>query len=250
MISKLTFYDFLGYIVPGSILLLILVYWAESVVEFDLITVGSISGTGETVLFLVVAYLAGHLIQVAGRRFELSEKGKWGGYFSVQFLRPDSSYYSAEFRERLLGRVHETFDIAPLQDEGDEKARDGRLQEIFNLCYTLVVQRGISQHADIHNAIFGMFRGVIVLWLFAIALFTIAVLRHSAVTVASVLDYNETPIDEVKWHLVVTGLAAFAAVATLGSLRDRFRHFGQRFVDAVYRSFYVDVTTRRPAGRP
>ena len=68
MTSRFSLYDFLGYIIPGAILLLAVIYWTESVLEFDLVTVGSISGVGQTTLFLIVAYLVGHLMQAFGRK--------------------------------------------------------------------------------------------------------------------------------------------------------------------------------------
>jgi hypothetical protein len=243
MTSRFSFYDFLGYIIPGAILLLALTYWAESVVKFDLVTVGSVSDVGQTTLFLIVAYLVGHLMQAFGREFEKREARNWGGYFSVQFLRPDATFYTEDFKSQLLDAIRGTFGLTPLVDAPDSEMRDRRLQEMFNVCYTYVIQRGIGQHAEIHNATYGFFRGALVLWLVVIPLFFIAVLRHAAIAVASGLDYNQTPFDEVKWHLVVSGTAVLLAGATYPFLRERFKHFGWRFVDAVYRSFLVSVSS-------
>lgn len=250
MTSRFSFYDFLGYIIPGAILLLAVIYWAESVLEFDLVTVGSISGVGQTTLFLIVAYLVGHLMQAFGRRFEVRETERWGGYFSVQFLRPDDTFYTDDFKGKLLDAIHTTFGLAPLADPPDDEARDRRLQEMFAICYTYVIQRGIAQHAEVHNATYGFFRGSLVLWLSVIVLFFLAELRHASVAVASALDYNQTPIDDVKWHLVIAGVAVLLATFTLPLLRDRFAHFGRRFVDAVYRSFYAFVSSGGMAHQP
>ena len=243
MTSRFGFYDFLGYIIPGAILLLALTYWAESVLKFDLVTVGSISDVGQTTLFLIVAYLVGHLMQAFGRQLEKREAKSWGGYFSVQFLRPDDTFYTQDFKKRLLHAIREAFGLTPLVDPPDNKTRDRRLQEMFDVCYTYVIQRGIGQHAEIHNATYGFFRGALVLWLVVIPLFFVAVLRHASIAVASALDYNQTPFDEVKWHLTVAGMAALLAGVTYPLLRERFQHFGRRFVDAVYRSFFVSVSS-------
>lgn len=242
MTSRFSFYDFLGYIIPGAILLLAVIYWAESVLEFDLVTVASISDVGQTTLFLIVAYLVGHLMQAFGRRLEKTE-AKSSGYFSVRFLRPDATFYTQDFKKQLLDAIQETFALTPLVDPPDNETRDRRLQEMFNVCYTYVIQRGIGQHAEIHNATYGFFRGALVLWLVVIPLFFVAVLRHASIAVASALDYNETPFDEAKWHLVVAGMAVLLAGVTYPIVRERFQHFGRRFVDAVYRSFFVSVSS-------
>ena len=243
MTSRFSFYDFLGYIIPGAILLLAVIYWAESVLGFDLVTVGSISGVGQTTLFLIVAYLVGHVMQALGQQLEVREIGRWGGYFSVQFLRPDSTFYTDDFRRKLLDAADDTFHLAPLEDPPDDQARDKRLQEIFGLCYAYVTQRGIAQYAEIHNATYGFFRGTLVLWISVIVLFSIAELRHVSVAVASAFDYSQISIDEVKWHIAIAGVAVILATCTLPLLRDRFAHFGRRFVDAVYRSFYAFVVS-------
>ena len=74
MADRLNFYDFLSYIVPGTVVLLIILYLAQSVVGFDLITVGSVNSVSETTLLLVFGYLAGHLVQGFGREVELKRK--------------------------------------------------------------------------------------------------------------------------------------------------------------------------------
>jgi len=250
MTSRFSFYDFLGYIIPGTILLLAVVYWAESVVDFDLLTLGSISDLGQTALFLAVAYLVGHLMQAFGRLIETHEVKRWGGYFSVQFLRPDDTNYTEGFKAKLLRAIHDTFSLDPVENPPDDTTRDARLQEMFNICYTFVVQRGIAQHAEIHNATYGFFRGSLVLWLAVIALFIVAVIRHASIAIAGALDYSDTSFDDLKWHLVTAGVTVALAAATLPFLRGRFAHFGRRFVDAVYRSFYAFVSSSGTAPRP
>ena len=130
---------------------------------------------------------------------------------------------------------------------------DRRHQELFNLCYSFVAQKGISQQADIQNGIYGMHRGIIAVWLLSLPLFVVAVLRHSALAVASALGFADTPFDEIRWHLSLAGAAVTTILATLPFLRRRLAHFGRRFVDAVYRGFYVYVTSQAsetPGGRP
>jgi hypothetical protein len=224
------------------VLLLVVTYVAEFTLGFDVVTVQSISGVSGTVLFLIVSYLVGHLVQTFGREIEALEKRRWGGYFSIQFLRASDKFYSPHFKRRLRTLAQRMFGLPPLDEADDQKC-----QEMFNLCYSLVAQNNACTHAELHNATYGMLRGILAVWYLIIPLFVVSVVRHSTVAIGSFAGWWDASFSEVGWHLALTLLLSLLGLAAIPFLRNRFAHFGRRFVDAVYRSFYVYAISLAPA---
>jgi uncharacterized membrane protein YwzB len=78
MQSKLNFYDFAGYIIPGFLVFLFL-YWL--LISFFCPSFSFNPGSiQESLIVLVITYLLGHIVQVFGRRFEdklMRIKGVW-----------------------------------------------------------------------------------------------------------------------------------------------------------------------------
>jgi len=239
MSNRSNFYDFLSYIIPGSLAVLLLLFFIGSIFGTPGVLISYVSGFGETIVFLIVGYFAGHLIQARGRQIELKEKDEWGGYFSIQFLRESNDFYTADFKGTLKRNAESEFglpvDIA--DNSVTQEQKDKRHQEIFNLCYDFVVQKGISRSPDIHNGIYGMFRGAMVVWEIGITLALVTTVRHAAFLgyhfYSMGVSYHEP---ETTQLIIAVVLMAFF-LGTKRFLKARFKHFGQRFVDSVFRNF-------------
>lgn len=239
MQAKLNFYDFLSYIIPGSLATILILYFIGSLLGMPSILVTYVSGFGETIIFLIVGYFIGHLIQARGRQIEMKEKDSWGGYFSVQFLREGNDFYTVDFKQNLKKNAESQFGLSVdlAGEKVTQEQKEKRYQEIFNLCYDLVVQKGISRITDVHNGIYGMFRGALTLWEIGIVLSVISALRHAAFLAYHSyllgLGYYEPETTQI---IISVALLVFFLV-TNRFLRTRLKHFGQRFVDSVYRNF-------------
>jgi hypothetical protein len=241
--SKFNFYDFLGYIIPGSFLTLVFAYLLFSSLGETDVLVKNLSGFGETIIFLVIGYFVGHLIQVRGAWIEREEKKRWGGWFSIQFLRKDNNHYTEDFKRRLKESAEKQFGIVEIKG-GRKEIRDRRYQEIFQLCYTSVVQKGASGQADIFNAICLMLRGILAVCEVVAIIAGLAVVfdiyqlinywRESAMT------YFMGELPSLAIAAAILAIALFLRLRPV--LRDRLKHFAELFVDSIYRNFVVDTT--------
>jgi len=244
--NRFNFYDFLAYIIPGSVVTVLLVYFIGSICGNPGFLFTYVTGLSGSIIFLVIGYMAGHIIQARGRQIELKEKDKWGGYFSVQFLRNDNNFYTASFKKLIKEKTKSQFGIpVDLKGAATEENRNKRYQEIFNLCYELILQKGISGRTNIQNAVYGMFRGAIAAREVAIFLASVASLRHLTFLVIYLYASKSAYYYEPEILNATISLLLLAFFLGTGSfLRARFKHFAQRFVDSVYRSFITYQLTK------
>lgn len=239
MSNRLNFYDFLSYIIPGSLAVFLVLYFMGSILGTPGVLISYVSGFGETIVFLIVGYFAGHLIQARGRQIELRQKDEWGGYFSIQFLRESNDFYTADFRRTLKRNAESEFGL-PVDIAGNgviQEQKDKRYQEIFNLCYDFVVQKGVSRSTDIHNGIYGMFRGAIVVWEIGIFVALVAAVRHAAFLGYRFYSMGVSYHEPETTQLIIGIVLLVFFLGTKRFLKARFKHFGQRFVDSVFRNF-------------
>jgi hypothetical protein len=224
----------------------LLVYFIGGMFGRPEILLTYLQGFGETIIFLVVSYVVGHVVQGRGRMIEQKEKDVWGGYFSVQFLRHDNSFYSPDFKNMLKKAAQSQFGLAVdlAGNEVTQEQKDKRHQEVFELCYALVVQKGISGQVEIHNATYGMFRASLAAREVGIFLAAIAAIRHASLLgiywYASGLAYYEPE----STNLIISLLILVLLLGIGSFLKARLRHFAQRFVDSVYRNFAVYEVTK------
>ncbi len=238
MQPRFNFYDFVGYIIPGTLGTLFAVSFLNRVLGIGELSLDSISGFSGTLLFLILIYFIGHVIQALGRMVEKKEVERWGGWPSERFLRPENTRYSSEFKEHILGAAMEYFTVKAVAAEaGSERIRQWR-QELFGLCYSLIVQKSVAQHTEIYNGIYGLWRGLLVSFYIGFWVFLIESVKH-AWTIASIATTTGSAgIGRV--HLEPFALSVTATLffgLSLPFARSRFKHFGERFADSVYRNF-------------
>jgi hypothetical protein len=211
--KDLSFYDQVGILFPGSVLLIgLLVLFPEFKPEF---ATGGIS-IGDFGLFLVVAYVLGHLLASAG---DLLERIIWasdGGLPGTWLVKKNSNFLepggNARVQAKLAKRLKIEVVIAKLDQDG--------MQRYFWQIYrdALSNEAGISR-IPTFNGIYGLCRGV------AVALLILAV-------ALPILAFFCPVRQIVHWPYWSAGLAAVAAIFI-----SRMRKFGQIFAKEVYRVF-------------
>jgi hypothetical protein len=243
--NRFNFYDFLGYIIPGSFVAVLLVYAIGAICGDAALFLKYASGVGETIIFLVLGYLIGHLIQARGKQIEDKEKKSWGGFFSVRFLKENDLHYMPDYKKLLKENAAQHFDLSvDLSGEGiTDEMKDHRYQDIFDLCYEFDIQKGISRQVDTHNAIYGMFRGMLAVREIGIALASIVTLRNIIVMANYWFAKAQVNYDLEIPNLII-GVAILAFFITIGPfLQKRLEQVARRFADSVYRSFLAYCLT-------
>jgi hypothetical protein len=212
--SKLNLYDFLGYIIPGSLIVLILNSFFENVLDTNFILNVNDGSIVETTSFIILSYFIGILMHELSQIIEKYFLKKiWGGFPSERFLLDNDEKYSEEFKNELKKVIESKYNI---------KLNNTRKknQEAFNLIYSKVQKLDGNDKIQLFNTIYGMcrslFSGVIVSSVFYIIKFFI--------------EYGENNMVNMTYIML------FVSASYL--LYRRSTRFSKRFADYVYRDFY------------
>ena len=238
MEPKFNFYDFVGYVIPGGLFLLF-IYWL--LIAFVSISIPlKLDSIGDSLLILILSYTFGHLLQSLSNKIESNLVRKWGGWHSIQLLTADNEFYTDEFKTKIFEFAEEIFGVVPPNHDEEEQSK--KRNEIFNLCYSLVVQEDIAQHTEIFNGLYSLYRGLIAVNMIGIFIMTIITLKHLLWLALFFLNTNLPSgniwnFNELQLGLSITFLLLL--VASKPWLESRLERFSQHFADSVYRNFYV-----------
>ncbi len=197
MKREFSFYEFVGILVPSVTLLCALVLMYHRVYGKAIVLFSSI---GESVVFLIVAYGLGHIIQAIGNYFE---KALW--HFTdgmptawLTDSKRQKRLFGAEQATSILERVHSVFGISK-KDFGSD---------VYN--WLSIKAKVTEKRIDVFGGNYAMFRGL------SIAFYLISI---------ALLFFNSLVC--FIWLPVLLGL-----ISTL-----RMYHFGVLYAKEVYRTF-------------
>lgn len=237
MQNKFNFYDFIGYVIPGS-LACVFLYWLF-VGFFAVLVSVDLKSFGESILFLGLAYFLGHLVQAYGNRIEAKAVKNWGGWFSEQFLRDDNLYFTPAFKSSLRDAINKVFGDQTDFGSSDQKARR---QELFNLCYSLIVQESAALHTEIFNGVYSLYRGMLAATNIGIFVSTLITVKQLILLLLPSFNFGvpSSPFwyfSDFHFGIGIAALLFFLLIRK--PLTERFKRFAQHFANSVYRNFYV-----------
>jgi hypothetical protein len=250
--EKFSYYDFLAYLVPGTVVVWAAVQLAEALGILRFIE------TGSTLLdasaFVVVAFLAGHLVQAeAQRRLDANH---WysvfpGGFPSRSFLvchQKDEKGNPWCSNSRRLEYIIAARRFGFLDDEqvavlramprGDEKPESARRasQEAYRAAFSFLTDEGRAQKAITANQTYGLFRGL------AMACAVVAALFLGILVVGLARSYGELGdllrtwpgfAELVLYPLTAIGAFSYAAISFRLRARNRGKHHVREVFDAL-----------------
>ena len=149
MIERFNFYDVYGYLLPGTALLLVLgcPFWL-STNRTPSIELAS------ALLASVIAYFAGHLLQLLSREALPSKKLKGGVYrlhSSIMFDQDDNTWEEA-FRRRLAGAIRRHLGLPTDTDEQRRVA--------FEACRQYLQAGDVKSYAEQFQGLYALMRGL------------------------------------------------------------------------------------------
>jgi hypothetical protein len=153
--KKFDFYEFAGVLCPGAVVVFGLSKIYPTLAP--LISKQEGASIGDLGFFVILSYIAGHLVQAVGNVFEKFWWMCWGGLPS-NWLRST--------RERLLTKEqkeHLRLKFEKLTGTHIKPISDLRKKEWFVITrrmYAIVSHAGRSGRIDIFNGNYGMFRGI------------------------------------------------------------------------------------------
>ena len=210
---KFDLYEYIGVIVPGAIVLLAASLLYPSVLP----TLTSSLSLGDLGLVLILAFVAGHLVQAGGNLWESIVWGISGGMPTCWVADPKKKLLSQEQLTRLDARLTKEFECK----RSSLKSGRGPMREIF----VRVRKLGKPDRIDKFNRNYGLMRGVAVSFL------------------ASALMVLVHDVDQWKGALL---LVALAGISTFRMVR-----FGIHYAREIYAEYLsLDIASTKTKSKP
>jgi hypothetical protein len=152
--KKLTFYEQVGIVIPGSVLLFGLLFFVPALKE--LLAKDGVS-FGQLGIFVLLSYAAGHLIAALGNFGEAVLWWPFGGFPSDWVVKKQSALLSDEQRESLLEKTRTRLRINIPTIIGIDRKK---WFPISRQIYTDVEINGKSDRLETFNANYGLNRGL------------------------------------------------------------------------------------------
>jgi len=168
------FYEYAGIIIPGTVLVMALVWlFPESRALFSKEGVT----LGELGLFVIIAYAAGQLVQAIGNGLEWVWWKLCGGMPSGQVLC--GKYLSADQHKRLLEALR------PVLGDADPcKMQQPERLAVVREVYSEVAAAGKASRVDTFNGSYGLMRGLAAAF---VVIFVLAMIASKGLTALCVL---------------------------------------------------------------
>jgi hypothetical protein len=167
-LKKLTFYEQVGIVIPGAVLLFGLLYKLpelRSLLSKDGISVGGLG------VFVLIAYAAGHLVAALGNLIEMALWKLHGGMPSEWVTKPPPNIISEEQCASLIDRVKTRLGI---QIGALNQIDRDTWKPISRQVYADVMKHGKPERIDTFNGNYGLNRGLCAATLALAILFTVS----------------------------------------------------------------------------
>ncbi|CAA9323146.1 MAG: hypothetical protein AVDCRST_MAG93-5846 [uncultured Chloroflexia bacterium] len=250
MTEKFSYYDFLAYLVPGTVVLWAAIKLAEAVDILQFISTQSTLLNASA--FVVIAFLAGHLVQAEAQRW--LNAGHWYSVFPNGF--PTRSFlvrgqedekgnlWSSESRRLAYVSValrHGFLDegqVAKLAAAGVEEIEEARRasQEAYRAAFGFLTDEGRAQKAITANQTYGLFRGLTMSSAVVAALFFIILVVGLARSCGEWTERLATWAgfaELILFPLLVMVTFTYAAVSFRLRARNRGKHHAREVFDAL-----------------
>lgn len=202
-------YEFFANIIPGTLVLVtILIFFPN--LSIDIPNNNTLTEGLLVVVFAFVAFVIGLAIQGVSAYLEKLINRMKGGYPSSRYLKKDDDTFPEYFKTRIRSLVKSKF----------ETPIDSSSGHVFDLCYTYVMQKKISDRVPQFLRTYTFSRNMIVtMAIEAILVFIYAYSQQQQIWLA---------------------LGGFLFIALSYVFYTRFVRYGESFAKEVLRSFFVN----------
>ena len=178
MQEKFSYFDFIAYFVPGTVLLWSISVALKGAQSLERIGLGNV--ITDSLVFIVLAFVAGHLVQSISKKFleGLLKRIYWSGAFvSEQCLIKGNPFFSEFKREQYIqiAKVKFRFKAEDLEilEKGDLKNVQAKnvSHDVYRVFDAFVKDNQIGERASIANTYYNFFRGLVVSCFIATILF-------------------------------------------------------------------------------
>lgn len=203
-------YEFFANIIPGTLVLTTIVILFLPNNPFNIQSNSLVTESLVVIVFAFVAFVIGLAIQGASASLEKRiNKLKHDGYPSSLYLKKEDDTFPEYFKNRIRDLVNRKFGTP----------QDASPDHIFDLCYTYVMQKKISERVPQFLRTYTFARNMIV-----------------AMAIEAVLVFSYAYFQQQIW-VIFLGLAFFGLSYIFYA---RFVRYGESFAKEVLRSFFVN----------
>lgn len=150
--SQFDAYEYISVIAPGAVLSLgVILLWPATKEMFF----SSNVSVGELGLFLIIAYVAGHLLQSVGNAIEKALWKCFGGMPTDWVLNEKQTLISAQQRIKLQSIIQHTQNVPVL-----ENLNAGQWYSVVREMYIDIEKAGRANRIDSFNRTYGLLRGI------------------------------------------------------------------------------------------
>lgn len=244
MKDKFTYFDFLAYFIPGAVLLWVYMVVAGSLEALSVLKTEN--AFTESLAFIVLAFVVGHLVQFRSRQKtqETIKKKYWSsGLVSNQFLVKDNQFCTEFDRQRYIQLLQKHLGLRPeeaqiLEEPGNDTAKEIS-HSMYRTCSTLATDKGIGAKATKANEYYNFFRGLSTTCAYSSILFMV---NFIYVLIRFFMKDSTFSINQTLTLLFLVIFFAYAAYA----FRLRAKQRGERHVAEVFSSM-VGYFTEKPS---
>ncbi len=234
MKDKFTYFDFLVYFIPGTLLIWVCITAVKTLgLAANLKTENVIT---DSLTFIVLAFILGHFIQFRSKQRTEStiKKSFWSGSLvSEQFLVKNNKFCSEFERQRYIQILREHFTLGEDDIQILEKTDNPEAKKIshsmYQQCFSFITDKGIGDRAVKANEYFNFFRGLSTACVYSGFIFAIV---FTFTLIRSLVNRFYLDI----FHLLILFLLAIFFCYASYTFRVRASQRGESHVADVFRS--------------
>lgn len=211
-------YDMFGFLASGLVIVLnIYLLYSEQISSFYLEL--KYTNTILDIIFIILlSYIFGHFLEESSNIFEkyiiYNTKLKFIGrsYPSMVFLNDDNTHFHSEFKTNIINMIDTIFNLSENHPQRNK----------FELCYTFILQKGLPSRVERYLGLQAFCRNVGYSFFICIIINLYLSLQY---------DYNNLFLLSASYFIV--GITFI----------KRHIFYGSKFVDSIYREFYVYISS-------
>jgi hypothetical protein len=245
--AKFTYYDIVGFIIPGAVVFFILYWFITGFLVFPF-TIGKDVTDGVAVLIILVAgYFLGHIVHAIGK-FVLRDNQNYLLRLCHEALL-EENHYSKDYRNHLVTALDQTFMLPPYFAKPTESTslntfNDQHLIELFHLTHALIRKANMATNTDTLEAISNMYRGMYACALISTIVCFLISLKQLLLLLALQLIPSVLPnvpflaFKPSQFFLGVI-LTLFFITSAVWLLKPRWQDYKRYYIDSLFTNFHI-----------
>lgn len=225
---SLSFRDVARYVVPGSLFMALILWFLAAFMGFHL--GGLRVDIGETILFLLAAYVAGHILDVLGNILLSKRANSCIDTLVKEINQSEESVLAGDFRRHLDECLRSRFKISLSSDQS------------FGLCHTYVRGRAEATEHYRLGALAGMYRGLLTVTRLGMMVSGMILVKHVLLWILPAMNVNipVTPFfDYVEIHLIASVVLMIFSAIIFRPIRNEMESIAAFYVMETYQAFYT-----------